>query len=583
MFANASPRAPTPRRLAATVAGDIAGFSQLMDLNAEDTLARVKRIQHDLIEPSIAYYGGRLLKATGDGFIAVFDNPLEAVRCGIVIQQNMSQWNASLGWDQRIEYRIGINLGDVFDEDEIFGDGVDVEYRLENIADPGEVYISGDIYEQIKDDLACRYELLGGRKVKNIAGPKRIYRVLADGTASGNERKPGHNATVLLLCFGLLAGAGGAGGAVWVMAQQPFGKTRARDASTTAAPRMPHALSSRLDAAHKSAQSAKTSQPAKASQPAQSPQGAKAAQSAQSPQGAKAAQSSQFAQSSTSAQSSQSTKVSQSTQSPPSASAPVTPIPAQPGAASAAPAIKPVALAPTSPPVPAVREPPMNMLRGGSFVMGSSEDPTEKPIHTVTLKPFAISRYPISVREWNACAAAKACSFVAQGKDNAPVTNVSWSDAKQFVSWLAAATHRPYRLPSESEWEYAARGGTQTKYWWGNKFEPGLADCKGCVDVAAAEQPVRVGSYKPNPFGLYDMGGSVDQWVEDCWHGNYSSAPSDGSPWVESGCVSHVIRSGSWQNDAWYVRPSSRDAYDTNVRYPTHGFRVARSLFEGFR
>jgi hypothetical protein len=217
----------------------------------------------------------------------------------------------------------------------------------------------------------------------------------------------------------------------------------------------------------------------------------------------------------------------------------------------------------------------MNMLRGGTFMMGSNDDPTEKPIHRVALKPFAISRYPISVREWNECAAAKACGFVATGKDGAPVTNVSWSDAEQFVNWLAGTTHRPYRLPSEAEWEYAARGGTQTKYWWGNEFEPGLADCKGCTDVAVAEQPVKVGSFKPNPFGLYDMGGGVDQWVEDCWHSNYHGASSDGSPWIERDCVSHVIRSGSWQNDSDYVRPSSRDSYDTNVRYPTHGFRVA--------
>jgi formylglycine-generating enzyme required for sulfatase activity len=166
---------------------------------------------------------------------------------------------------------------------------------------------------------------------------------------------------------------------------------------------------------------------------------------------------------------------------------------------------------------------------------------------------------------------------VANGKDDAPVTNVSWSDAQQFVTWLAGTTHRHYRLPSEAEWEYAARGGTQTKYWWGNKFKPGQADCKGCADIAATEQPVKVGSFKPNRFGLYDMGGSVDQWVEDCWHRNYHGAPSDGSPWIENGCVSHVIRSGSWQNVSWYVRPSSRDSYDTNVRHPTHGFRVALS------
>jgi formylglycine-generating enzyme required for sulfatase activity len=166
---------------------------------------------------------------------------------------------------------------------------------------------------------------------------------------------------------------------------------------------------------------------------------------------------------------------------------------------------------------------------------------------------------------------------VATGKDDAPVSNVSWSDAKQYVAWLAEATRKPYRLPTEAEWEYAARGGTQTKFWWGDQFQSGMANCKNCTDIAATEQPIKVGSFKPNPFGLYDMGGGVDQWVEDCWHRTYQGAPSDGSPWVGGDCGSHVIRSGSWKNDAPYVRPANRDSYDTNVRYPTHGFRVALS------
>jgi formylglycine-generating enzyme required for sulfatase activity len=273
-------------------------------------------------------------------------------------------------------------------------------------------------------------------------------------------------------------------------------------------------------------------------------------------------------------------QLSQSPQSPPSAApaAQGAASQAQP-AASAAPATKQAALqgALASQTTLAVQEPEMNMLQGGTFMMGSNDDATEKPIHHVTLEPFAISRYPISVREWNECAAAKACGFVADGKDDAPVTNVSWSDAKRFVIWLAGAARKPYRLPSEAEWEYAARGGTQTKYWWGDKLQPDMANCKNCTDVAAAEQPVRVGSFMPNPFGLYDMGGGVDQWVEDCWHRNYHGAPSDGSPWIEGDCLSHVIRSGSWNNDSRYVRPANRDSYDTNVRYPTHGFRVALS------
>ena len=216
-------------------------------------------------------------------------------------------------------------------------------------------------------------------------------------------------------------------------------------------------------------------------------------------------------------------------------------------------------------------------LRGGSFAMGSNEDASEKPVHQVTIRPFAMGKYPVSVREWNACAAAKACAFTATGKDDAPVTNISWTDAKQYVAWLAETTRKPYRLPTEAEWEYAARGGMQTKYWWGDQFQAGMANCRNCSDIQATDQPTKVGSLKPNPFGLFDMGGGVDQWMEDCWHKNYVGAPADGSAWVENACPSHVIRSGSWRSNSRYARTSNRDSYDTNVRYPTHGFRVALS------
>src|SRR5215475_4223581 len=196
----ASPRELAPWRLATIVAGDIAGLNRLLDLDEEGTHARVKCIQSDVIEPRIAEHYGRLLKATGDGFIAMFDSALEAVRCSIGIQQNMSGWNMSLPADQRIDYRIGINLSEVIvNDNDIYGEGVSVEYCLESIADPGEVYISGDIYEQIRDKLDCRYELLGGRKVKNIADPAKVYRVLpATPTAFSKAGRPREIAKILL-------------------------------------------------------------------------------------------------------------------------------------------------------------------------------------------------------------------------------------------------------------------------------------------------------------------------------------------------------------------------------------------------
>ncbi len=498
----------TPRRLAAVVASDIAGCSRLMQLDEEGTHGRVKRIERDLIEPSITEHHGKLVKTTGDGFIAIFDSPVEAVRCSIVIQQNLVGRNAALPKHYWIEYRIGVNLGDVIIEtDDVYGDGVNIASRLEGIADPGQVYISGGIYEQIKHKLVCGYESLGDRKVKNITDPVRVYRVLPDAAAFNRTRKRRENVLIFLLSITLLVIAGGV---LWYMLLQPRGKVGDQASAPVSSPPAP---------------------PSSAQQAAPQPQPA--------PSAAPAAK-------------------------------PAAPLPqsASPAAPATAPAVQPAS---------SVREPEMNALRGGSFAMGGNEDVSERPVHQVTVKPFAIGKYPITVREWNECAAAKACGFVATGKDDAPITNVSWSDAKHYAAWLAATARKAYRLPTEAEWEYAARGGTQTKYRWGDQFQFGMANCKNCADVAVADQPIKVGSFKPNPFGLYDMGGGVDQWVEDCWHKNYQGAPSDGSPWVEGDCGSHVIRSGSWKNDARYARPANRDNYDTDVRYPTHGLRVALS------
>ncbi len=539
------PRESMPRRLAAIVAGDIAGYSHLMGIDEEGTHNRVKRIERDLIEPSIAEHHGRLVKTTGDGFIAIFDSPVEAVRCSIVIQQNLVGRNAALPKHYWIEYRIGVNLGDVIiEKDDIYGDGVNIASRLEGIADPGEVYISGGIYEQIKNKLVCGYESLGDRKVKNITDPVRVYRVLADPAAFHKHRKRRENILIFLLCLTLLVIASGA---LWYVLVQNHGKLEKQASAPVSPPvEIPNPPSLPAPAVK---QAAPLPPPSSAPVPP-TPQAAPQTQAAPSVTPA----------------------IKQATpqpQSAPSVTPAVKQATPQPQSASSA--------TPAGQPVSAVREPEMNPIRGGSFIMGSNDDVTEKPTHQVTIKPFAIGKYPTTVREWNECAAAKACGFVATGKDDAPVTNVSWSDAKQFVAWLAGATRKAYRLPSEAEWEYAARGGTQTKYWWGDQFEPVMANCKNCSDVAAAEQPIKVGSFRPNPFGLYDMGGGVDQWVEDCWHKNYQGAPSDGSPWVEGDCVSHVIRSGSWKNDARYARPANRDSYDTNVRYPTHGLRVALS------
>jgi formylglycine-generating enzyme required for sulfatase activity len=220
-------------------------------------------------------------------------------------------------------------------------------------------------------------------------------------------------------------------------------------------------------------------------------------------------------------------------------------------------------------------------LPADSFTMGSNtDDPSEKPAHKVTIgTPFAIGKYEVTVEQWDACVAGGACprdAAIAGWPKNAPMRNVSWDEAQQYVKWLSTTSGKPYRLPTEAEWEYAARAGTTTKFWWGDKMRSGTANCKECGEPWHAEAPEKVGSFAANPYGLYDMNGSVWEWVNDCWHNNYKKAPTDGHTWNEPTCRVRVIRGGSWRDGASYMTVTTRFKYDASVRESTNGFRVAR-------
>src|SRR5262245_34775139 len=198
------------RRLAAIVAADIAGYSRLMGMDEEGTHARIKRHRRELVEPTIAEHHGRLIKYTGDGFLAMFDSPVEAVRCAIVIQQGMIGRNTSLPRDQRILYRIGVHLGDVIVEPEdIYGEGVNIAARLEGIANPGDLFISGGVYEQIKNKLVCAYQSLGDRQVKNITDPVTVYRVLPDPAAVIQAKRFNRRFGIISSCILLIIGGVG--------------------------------------------------------------------------------------------------------------------------------------------------------------------------------------------------------------------------------------------------------------------------------------------------------------------------------------------------------------------------------------
>jgi formylglycine-generating enzyme required for sulfatase activity len=147
-----------------------------------------------------------------------------------------------------------------------------------------------------------------------------------------------------------------------------------------------------------------------------------------------------------------------------------------------------------------------------------------------------------------------------------------------YVAWLSRMTGKEYRLLTEAEWEYAARAGTTTAYYWGDWIGKNNANCNSCGSEWDGMQTAPVGSFKPNGFGLYDMHGNVWQWVEDCYHGNYDGAPEDGSAWPGGDCNYRIDRGGSWEFDPENLRAASRDKSPSVLRINNLGFRVARTL-----
>jgi formylglycine-generating enzyme required for sulfatase activity len=227
--------------------------------------------------------------------------------------------------------------------------------------------------------------------------------------------------------------------------------------------------------------------------------------------------------------------------------------------------------------------PVMRLVQGGSFSMGSSNnellyDTTEQPQHLVSLGSFYVGKLEVTQREWNACVAAKGCqgnrTHQGEVQDELPVVQVSWYDAQAYVAWLSKNTGKDYRLMTESEWEFAARGGNESPYHFG-------ADNSKLENFAWYEsnsdgQPHRVGGKNFNQYGLHDMYGNVAEWTSDCWNDSYAGAPKDGTQWKAGNCKVRVLRGGSWEDDPANMRSASRKFGIAELGNPSVGFRVAR-------
>jgi formylglycine-generating enzyme required for sulfatase activity len=247
--------------------------------------------------------------------------------------------------------------------------------------------------------------------------------------------------------------------------------------------------------------------------------------------------------------------------------------------------------------------PEMLPLSPGDYLMGMEDGRRAYVMAALGLAPsarkrvtisynFAVSRHEITFAQWDACVAAGGCdgytpSDEGWGRGDRPVIHVSWQDAQAYVRWLSEQTGFRYRLLSEAEWEYAARGGAQSAYAWGggashrwaNYGEPDCPPCTGSVQGADAWlNTAPVGQFPPNQFGLFDMHGNVYEWVEDCFSDPLPREPVDGAAYEAAACENHVMRGGAWYSDPGRIRAAYR-AYNTpNSRGAVIGFRVARDL-----
>lgn len=255
-----------------------------------------------------------------------------------------------------------------------------------------------------------------------------------------------------------------------------------------------------------------------------------------------------------------------------------------------------VVLTPVEPSIPSVPEiiqdrlksggsgPRMAILAAGEFTQGSSTlSPAfeERPARQVSLPAFALSITEITFAEYGAFVAAVGGRLPADqgwGRNLRPVINVSWDDARAYAAWLSSQTGHRYRLATESEWEYAARAGTTQAYWWGRKAGHNKANCWGCGSEWDGVKTAPVGSFQPNPWGIFDTSGNVLEWVADCMHPSYEDAPLDGSAWQQSGCPERVVRGGSWSNPADGSRVAKRLGMRADVRQDNLGFRLVREL-----
>ncbi len=231
-------------------------------------------------------------------------------------------------------------------------------------------------------------------------------------------------------------------------------------------------------------------------------------------------------------------------------------------------------------PGPALVIVPARPYRRGDL-QGDGDGDEQPPRQVLALRPFAIGLHPVTFEEYDRFCdefGREKPSDEGWGRGRRPAINVSWEDAVAYTKWLSRKTGKTYRLPSDAEWEFAARGGSQSRFWWGDSALPGFANCADCGSLWAGEKSAPVAKFPPNPFGLYDMAGNVWEWTADCYGDKLSGYPVDGGPLEKNGCGKRVIRGGAWSFPAREMRSANRWRDFPSRRSDDTGFRVVREL-----
>jgi formylglycine-generating enzyme required for sulfatase activity/class 3 adenylate cyclase len=562
------PREESERRLAAILVADVVGYSRLMQADEEGTLSRLEEIGASIIDPRVAAHRGHIFRTMGDGLLIEFPSVVEAVLCAAEIQEELRLREADPA-EQRIQLRIGINIGDVIRKgNDVFGTGVNIAARLESLAEPGTIYISGEAYDQVRD-RPFAFDDLGMKSVKNIARLVRVYRVRPGEVARTSARAAHWFPESWRL---RVAVAGSFIGLAIIVAALVLLLPATLNKTTSSVTRPIPATETPLGNDEMSAW-------------------------------AKIKSSDKIDELASFLDRFPNSRYSEY-------------IGHRLNTLRAHPSITKFRDCPQCP--------EMVVIPPGSFTMGASQSEIDRyafpsgmrlQLHPVRItRQFALGEFLLTRKQYatfveetghggSGCAATTPDTALlkfdvarswrdpgfAQADDH-PVVCVNWYDAIAYVSWLSKKTGQNYRLPSEAEWEYAGRADSVTGRYFGDAPICEFANARDrrkrliysagqffneCDGGFSNTSPV--GSFPPNGFGLYDMIGNVWEWAEDCLKLSYADAPSDGTAREEEPCVARVRRGASWNSTERYLYTVvTRSAGDPESRRETDGFRIAR-------